>query len=355
MRKTRNQINDDLSKSGIYIIQNMINHKVYVGSTVWFKERMNSHFNKLRKKEHDCEHLQRSFNKYGRDNFEFKVIEYISDIEKLNSREQFWFGFYSVRNHNLCFNSSPTAGSNRGISFSEEQKNVFYRRGNARNSRVVCQLDLHGNLLKVFECIQDAAEFVGVNHTGISLACSGKRKSIAGFQWCFYKELNKKRGKKYTKHDNRRIITQLDLNGNIIKRWNSIKDASCGTGNDPADLVNCCNKRYKTIGGFQWCYVEDEDEMVGRVVNIGRFRKVVQLNKGGMEIKTWNSIKEATEKLELAKTAIFNVFCGKQNSAGGFFWKYADVQNTKNTQNINTQNTKNTQTPQGELNNGYNC
>lgn len=59
----------------IYLIRNKINGKFYLGSTKNLHKRKLKHFRDLKNKKHHSIYLQRSYDKYGVDNFEFIVIE----------------------------------------------------------------------------------------------------------------------------------------------------------------------------------------------------------------------------------------------------------------------------------------
>ena len=61
--------------SGIYMIENQANGKIYIGQTSDLERRKKEHLNKLKNKTHHNLHLQNSFNKYGEDNFVFKIIK----------------------------------------------------------------------------------------------------------------------------------------------------------------------------------------------------------------------------------------------------------------------------------------
>jgi len=61
--------------SGIYCIKNIINNKVYIGSSVNLNGREYKHFWMLKKNKHDNQFLQNSFNKYGENSFVFEVVE----------------------------------------------------------------------------------------------------------------------------------------------------------------------------------------------------------------------------------------------------------------------------------------
>lgn len=105
---------------GIYKIENILNKKVYIGSSVDLKTRKRKHFEKLRVNTHENSHLQYAFNKYGEENFKFEVVEYVHAKENLLSREQYWIDKLNVCNKDIGYNILPTAGNNLGYKPTEE-------------------------------------------------------------------------------------------------------------------------------------------------------------------------------------------------------------------------------------------
>lgn len=67
-------------------------------------------------------------------------------------------------------------------------------------------------------------------------------------------------GKTGINHPNSKQITQLDLNGNIIKYWGSGREIQRTCGYDSTTIINCCKKkkRYKTAYGYKWEYTKNE-------------------------------------------------------------------------------------------------
>lgn len=61
--------------TGIYMIINKIDGKKYYGSAKNIRIRWNRHINDLNKNQHQNIILQRAWNKYGSENFEFEVLE----------------------------------------------------------------------------------------------------------------------------------------------------------------------------------------------------------------------------------------------------------------------------------------
>jgi group I intron endonuclease len=63
---------DMTNQCGVYSITNTINGRVYVGSSARFRRRKYEHLRLLRRGEHDNDHLQKAWNKYGERAFEFR-------------------------------------------------------------------------------------------------------------------------------------------------------------------------------------------------------------------------------------------------------------------------------------------
>lgn len=93
------------SNKGVYIIINVVNKKVYVGSTTnSFTKRFYDHKRKLRKGVHNNEHLQNAWNKYGEDSFIFSILEVIEDNITIRNREKYYIDFYNSCNREFGYN-----------------------------------------------------------------------------------------------------------------------------------------------------------------------------------------------------------------------------------------------------------
>ena len=76
-------------KSGVYLIQNVINHKIYIGSSRNVYNRKSSHFCRLSKGNHANPYLQNAWNKYGKSAFHFEIVEFCL-VKELAVREEWW-------------------------------------------------------------------------------------------------------------------------------------------------------------------------------------------------------------------------------------------------------------------------
>lgn len=96
---------EKMFNSGIYLILNCFNGKVYIGSSINLKTRRNDHFNKLHHGSHTNTHLQRAFMKYPDESFIFQVIEYLPPLRSfLLEREDYYLDFYKSTERKFGYN-----------------------------------------------------------------------------------------------------------------------------------------------------------------------------------------------------------------------------------------------------------
>jgi len=89
---------------GVYQIRNIINEKVYIGSSLNIDERFKKHKQTLRRNKHHNIHLQRAWNKYGESNFIFEVLIVLKKKNKLLKTEQNY-----IDNSDKKYNIAETA------------------------------------------------------------------------------------------------------------------------------------------------------------------------------------------------------------------------------------------------------
>lgn len=83
-------------KAGIYLIVSLLQRKIYVGKTEHFVKREWTHLKELSKGTHKNEYLQRSWDKYGKGNFEIIFWEEC-DVKLLVEREKFYIKYFNSR------------------------------------------------------------------------------------------------------------------------------------------------------------------------------------------------------------------------------------------------------------------
>jgi group I intron endonuclease len=111
--------------SGLYKIINKINGDYYLGSTVNFYNRLAQHKSLLYRNKHNNIHLQMAWNKYGKENFEFKLI-LICDRDKAKFFEQCYLNL-QIPPYNLS--SNAFGGDGKAFTLESRRLAGITRRG----------------------------------------------------------------------------------------------------------------------------------------------------------------------------------------------------------------------------------
>lgn len=90
--------------SHIYRITCLKNKKFYIGSSIDINRRLYEHKKELNENKHYNKYLQRCWNKYGKENFKFEIIETVHDISQLLIREKWWLDNTKCYTRKIGFN-----------------------------------------------------------------------------------------------------------------------------------------------------------------------------------------------------------------------------------------------------------
>ncbi len=109
-------------KTGIYLIFNTVNGKVYVGKAKCIYGRIVSHISSLNKrnKKQENEHFINAWHKHGGINFNYLVLEYCS-LEELAEKELYYIDLFKSLNAKIGYNKRYD--SSTGMVVSEETRN----------------------------------------------------------------------------------------------------------------------------------------------------------------------------------------------------------------------------------------
>lgn len=111
---------DGMIMIGIYRIVNKVNGKCYVGQAGCIEERIERHWSLLERSK-DVRFLQNAYNKYGKDNFYYEVLEECT-IDKLDDKEIYWISYYKSNNRKYGYNLTEGGSGSRGYKWSEESR-----------------------------------------------------------------------------------------------------------------------------------------------------------------------------------------------------------------------------------------
>lgn len=163
-------------KSGIYIIRNLVNNKVYIGKSKNVKQRKNAHFSALKLNKHNNQHLQNSYNKYGKNNFQFDVLEYCEE-SLLPSKEMYYIELYK-NNYNII-----QSIDNRQ-DFPQEMKDKMKQSKIHKGLTVsIYSYNINTQEITKWDSIKECSNTLDLNRRMIQKILKDKKHSYKGFRF----------------------------------------------------------------------------------------------------------------------------------------------------------------------------
>ena len=205
-------------------------------------------------------------NKYGYDNFEFKVLEEIQNDNleefnfKLNELEIYYIDKFNT--YTDGYNVTLGGDGSCGYEISDKHKEAI-----SKARKGVPLSEEHKLKIKMFMSSENNPNIGRIQSE------ESKLKHSQFMQGRYIGEKNPMYGKKREDLTKRNLqgsirVCQLDLEtGGLIKIWNSLRECSRETGFNRSCISDCCNKKSKQSHGFLWRYyneyiVEQSDKAI---------------------------------------------------------------------------------------------
>lgn len=223
-----------MQKSGVYCIENIKNNKKYIGQSVDVYDRWRKHKSELNGNIHFNNYLQNSWNKYGKDNFKFYVLEFCG-IDMLDTLEIYYIDLYKTLNRNNGYNLTSGGAYNKQYSVETREK--------------------ISQALKGHEVTPETRMKIRKNHADVS----GKNNGMYGKN---HTEEAKKRVSeankgRISKRRNRCQVYCVELN----KTFNDATNAGQTLHLDSSAILKCCRGERKTCGGYYWEFINLENNI----------------------------------------------------------------------------------------------
>lgn len=256
-----NNIENTEIKSGIYMLRNKINNKIYIGKSLNIKKRWSNHKKSENLKHSTVSYVGRAIYKYGWDNFEKIIIEYVVDESILLDREEYWISYYDATDNNIGYNKLKRGTDLKGFRHSDESKLKMsikvseYYRTHKHNRLGITQSDSHRFKISVAYKEKYMNGYISP-HLGKNLSNEHKTKvSLA--------KLNK----------NGKYVKQIYPNTNtVIKVWDCINSAKrhvtqqINSNSRDSSISRLCNKiergesvHHLTAYKYKWAFATEEE------------------------------------------------------------------------------------------------
>jgi group I intron endonuclease len=218
------------TQSVIYKISNKINNKIYIGQAKNITKRLYQYKYYFKTNIFTNKHLTSAIKKFGLENFEFSILEYVEE-NNLSEREIYWISHFDSSNNEKGYNK--TLGGD-GLKATPEIK-------------LKISISLTGKKHTEERNLNQSLSQLNNKHTQESKDKLSKT-NIERFKNI---EAREKQGIKL-----RKPVIQYSLQGDFIKEWISTREVEKILKIDRGTISKCCNGKgyYKSAGGYIWKY-----------------------------------------------------------------------------------------------------
>lgn len=334
---------------GVYAIKNKINNKYYIGKSDNIYARWDEHKNELLKGIHNNNHLQRSWNKYSEENFEFFIIEKCLDSDSAYEREKYWIDYYDSFKNGYNQNSGGKGGFDykhteetrvkmSEIQSAKMQDEEYLRKLSlAHKTKPIVQVNLITKEVTHWRSSKDAARHLNLNHdSSIAKATESKTHLSHDSLWFNESDYVEFKGDPvnflfdftiyYVRYVN---IYQYNFKGELVKIWD-YKSLINDQNFDNSKIYKCCNYEMECYANYIWLFEKD----ILKIEEISsRFKKQADAfcepinvyNSSEEFIGTYDNARHVINALNIRQTDDIIKCCyGIRKSVYGYIFKFAE-------------------------------
>ena len=243
--------------SGIYKIENLINHKVYIGQSKDINKRWSRH----RTNEHNI-HLRRAFEKYGIENFSFEILIETYDLD-------YWEIFLIQIYHSMDYENGYNIYEGGNVPISNGKKNGMFGRHRTEEEKKYLS-ELHKGKKGIPHTEEHKNKMKGgANPSAMKIQCVETKEIFNTCKEAFekYKGDSKRRGfpndildkptriwrgYHWIRLTKRKRILCVETN----KVYKSFSEAEKDTKTPKNTINQCCLGRTEYGGIYHWKYIE---------------------------------------------------------------------------------------------------
>lgn len=201
-------------KIGVYQIKNLLDGKLYIGSSKNIIRRWKEHFRDIKLRRHKNKYLQRSVLKYGYDNFECSILKETSEEKRIVEEQKIINGLSNEQKiYNIALNVLELSINNF------KWKSDLQRIKVARERMLGPKNSMFGYRYTQEERVWAHDRSAGINNGNFRRKHTKEERQKISLA-------RKRNSRKYKSQEFReklKLVTKGSLNGNYGKKWTSQK------------------------------------------------------------------------------------------------------------------------------------
>lgn len=269
---------------GIYCIENLDNHKKYIGQSTDIKDRLSHHMSNIKYGHSLVRNIREEMEEmhYDVNDFDFYILEECSQ-NILDDKEKYYIQLYKTYDSNYGYNEdlggrfTPIRSEKHNIRLSETKKKQFENKntsfyfnfllGQDKTKKPILQIDNNGNIIKEWtKGATDISEVLNIPIRNIYNSIE-KLNKTEGYFWIRKSDYSEVLINNLSNKRRKEKVFQYSFNGDLINKWSSAHEAKVNIGIDDKGIASACKGESLQWKGFIWSYIELEKEDVLKLVS----------------------------------------------------------------------------------------
>ena len=289
------------------------NGKVYIGITSQLPEKrwLSGHG-------YNGTYFGNAIKKYGWKNIKHEIL--FTGLDELDAKEKEVELIEEFRSFEREYGYNCTKGGDGTVGLKRSKEQIQYLK--KLLSKPVYQRQLDGTFVKRWNSIREIEKETGYARPSITNCCKKKAYQAYGFLWSFDENYIAKKKKR----KNCKTVYQYDLDGKLIKVWESLTEIEKTLGYSEVNISHCClgYEYVPSAYGYIWSY-EKKDNIQYINKNLMKQKKIYQLTKNMDLIRVWDNLECIENSLNYNRSTISDCCRCVNKTAYGYIWRYEDT------------------------------
>ena len=273
----------------------------YIGQSINPAKRYKEHL--YGRKNKKISYFDKIIQKYGADKFDFEIIDIALTVEKADELEKFYIQKYNALKPN---------GYNI-LKGGREQQGAW-------NSKAIDEYDLDGNYINSYESASYYERNINNSYDASSITRSCNL--LTRYKERQFRYIGTPKPSKYkAKANHVTKVYQFDLDGNFVKEYQTLKEASKSTNTCRTTISGCLRGDYKTANGFVWSKVKNIniDEINPKY---DRKTMIYKCDENKIILEKYNNTREAEIKNNFKYNSYKQIlkYLDTDKIYNGFYW-----------------------------------